>query len=602
MANLTVLNAVLLFGAMLVLAGILSSLVAKRFGAPLLLIFLLIGMLAGEDGPGGIKFDDYQSTFLIGSLALAVILFDGGLRTKLVNVRNAMTPSLILATVGVIITATLTGAFALMVLDLTWLEGLLLGSLVASTDAAAVFFLLRSGGLELKQRVTATLEVESSTNDPVAVFLTLLLVEILTVGQGQADVRIFAELARAFLIGGAIGYGGGRLIVWLTNKTELPHGLHPIFVVASAIAIYALASVIHGSGFLAVYLAGLVVGNRPVRAFASVLSFHDAVTWLCQIVMFLVLGLLVTPHELIKFLVPGVAVAVFLMVVGRPLAALVCLLPFGYTPKEIAFVGWVGLRGAVGVYLASIPVLAGVANSGVFFNVGFFVVLISLVVQGWTIRPAALRLGLALPRTAPEPKRIEIDLPGQLKQELVGYPVQADSAVLAQGRVPNWAKPVLVIRSNAILEPAEAGRLLEEDYAYFLVPLKKVQRLDQLFTPAVEAERDRAASGEFLLDGSAPLGQVCALYGIDLPEGERAEETIADFFAARFEGAPRIGDHLGLGPAVLVARRTESGRVVLAGLLVDEDEDDDEPKPASLKELTTRLRRILRIRSKRRAT
>ena len=596
MASLTVLNAVLLFGATLVLAGILSSLVAKRFGAPLLLVFLLIGMLAGEDGPGGIKFDDFQSTFLIGSLALAVILFDGGLRTKLAAVRGAMAPSLILATVGVVITATLTGAFALMVLDLTWLEAFLLGSVVASTDAAAVFFLLRSGGLELRQRVTATIEVESSTNDPVAVFLTLLVVEIITVGKGEADVRVFAELFRAFLIGGALGYAGGRAIVWLTNRTELPHGLHPLFVVASAIAIYALASVIHGSGFLAVYLAGLVVGNRPVRAFASVLSFHDAVTWLCQIVMFLVLGLLVTPHTLITFLVPGVAVAVFLMLVGRPVAAAVCLLPFGYTPKEVLFVGWVGLRGAVGVFLASIPVLAEVPNAGVFFNVGFFVVLISLVIQGWTIKPAALRLGLALPRTAPESKRIEIDLPGQLKQELVGYPVQADSAVLAQGRVPNWAKPVLVIRSNAILEPAEAGRFVEDDYAYFLVPLKKVQRLDQLFTPSPEAERDREASGEFLLAGSAPLGQVCALYGIALPEGERAEESIADFFAARFEGAPRTGDHLGLGPARLVARRMESGRVELAGLLVDEDEEDDEPRRPSLKEIATRLRRKLRGR------
>jgi potassium/hydrogen antiporter len=576
MASLGVLNAVLLFGAMLVLAGILSSLVAKRFGAPLLLVFLLIGMLAGEDGPGGIRFDDYAATYLVGSLALAVILFDGGLRTKLATVRGALTPSLVLATVGVVVTATLTGAAALLVLDLTWLEALLLGSVVASTDAAAVFFLLRSGGLELRQRVTATLEVESSTNDPVAVFLTLLLVEILTVGHGEAGVRVFAELARAFLIGGALGYLGGRAIVWMTNRADLPHGLHPIFVVASAVAIFALASVAHGSGFLAVYLAGLVVGNRPVRAFASVLSFHDAVTWLCQIVMFLVLGLLVTPHTLWSYAVPGIAVAVFLMLVGRPVAAAICLRPFGYSAKEIAFVGWVGLRGAVGVFLASIPVLAEVPNAAVFFNVGFFVVLISLVVQGWTIRPAALRLGLALPRTTPEAKRIEIDLPGQLKQELVGYPVQADSGVLAQGRVPDWAKPVLVIREGAILEPAEAGRLVENDYAYFLVPLRKVQRLDQLFTPSTEAERDRQASGEFLLDGTAPLGQICAVYGIPLPEGERAEETIADYFAARFEEHPQIGDHLGLGPASLVARRTENGRVVLAGLLVD---DDDLPRP-----------------------
>jgi len=594
MASLSLLNFVLLFGSALVLAGILSSLIAKRFGAPLLLVFLVIGMLAGEDGPGGIKFDDYAATYLVGSLALAIILFDGGLRTKLVTVRGALTPAIVLATAGVVTTATLTGAFALLVLDLTWVECLLLGSIVASTDAAAVFFLLRSGGLELRQRVTATIEVESSTNDPVAVFLTLLLVEVLIVGKGEADIRVFAELARAFLIGGPLGYLGGRAIVWMTNRADLPHGLHPIFVVVSAVAIYAFTSVIHGSGFLAVYLAGLVVGNRPVRAFASVLSFHDAVTWLCQIMMFTVLGLLVTPHLLIDYAVPGIAIAVFLMLIGRPVAAAICLRPFGYSPREILFVGWVGLRGAVSIYLASIPVLAEVPNAGVFFNVGFFVVLISLVVQGWTIKPAALRLGLALPRTAPESKRIEIDLPGQLKQELVGYPVQADSAVLAQGRVPDWAKPVLVIREGQILEPAEAGRLIEEDYAYFLVPLRKVQRLDQLFTPSTEAERDRMA-GEFLLEGSTRLGQVCALYGIPLPEGERADETIAEYFDARFEDHPQIGDHLPFGPASLVARRTENGKVTLAGFLVDEESEPRRPSRFELWVSGIR-RRLLRRR------
>ena len=591
MASLGYLNTLLLLGAALVLAGILSSLVAKRFGAPLLLVFLLIGMLAGVDGPGGIAFDDYEAAYLVGSLALAVILFDGGLRTRLAAVRGTLTPAVILATIGVVVTATLTGAAALLVLDLDWLEGMLLGSVVASTDAAAVFFLLRSGGLELRQRVTATIEVESSTNDPVALFLTMALVEVLIAGGGQVDSEVLLQLGKEILIGGALGYAGGRGIVSMANRADLPHGLHPIFVVASAVTIYGLASVMHGSGFLAVYLAGLVVGNRPVRAFASVLSFHDAVTWLCQIVMFLVLGLLVTPSHLMNYAVPGVAVAVFLMVVGRPLAAALCLFPFGYSSKEVAFVGWVGLRGAVGVFLASIPVLAGAPKSEIYFNVGFFVVLISLVIQGWTIRPAALWLGLALPRTAPESKRIEIDLPGQLKQELVGYPVQADSAVLAQGRVPDWAKPVLVIRTGLILEPAEAGRLVVEDYAYFLVPLRKVQRLDQLFTPSTEAARDRRASGEFQLDGSAPLGAVCRIYGIALPEGERPEETIADYFAVRFEEHPQIGDHLALGPATLVARRTENGRVTSAGLLVD-DEEVAPPPPSGWRARLALLRRF----------
>lgn len=587
MASLGLLNALLLSGAALVLAGILSSLVAKRFGAPLLLVFLVVGMLAGEDGPGGVRFDDYQMTYIVGATSLAIILFDGGLRTRLSQVRDAVLPSILLATVGVVVTATLTGLAAMAVLDLSWLESLLLGSLIASTDAAAVFFLLRSGGLELRRRVTATLEVESSTNDPVAVFLTLALVEILTVGKGEVSLYVFEELARAFIIGGLLGYGGGRAIVWLINKVELPHGLHPIFVVASAVSLFALASVAHGSGFLAVYIAGLVLGNRPVRAFASVLSFHDAVTWLCQIVMFLVLGLLVTPSALLTFLVPGAVISAFLMIVGRPVAVALCLLPFGYTKKETAFVGWVGLRGAVGVFLASIPVLAGVPNAGVFFNIGFFVVLTSLLVQGWTIRLAAVKLGLALPRTAPEPRRIEIDLPGQLKQEMVGYPVQADSAILAQGRVPDWARPLLVVRDAVTLDPVEAGRLQESDYAYFLVPLKKVARLDQLFTPSTEAARDKLASGEFLLEGTAPLAQFCQLYGLPVPDGP-AGATLADFFAANFEDAPQIGDHLRLGPATLVARRTESGRVALAGLLVDEEEGE-RPEATGWRAWTKRL-------------
>src|SRR5689334_17545512 len=258
MASIGVINTIILLGALLVLAGIFSSLIASRFGAPLLLVFLVIGMLAGESGPGGIAFDDYRLTYLAGSLALAVILFDGGLRTKVASFRVALRPALLLATAGVLITAAITGATAVPALGLSPLEGLLLGAIVASTDAAAVFFLIRTGGLQLKQRVGLTLEIESGTNDPVAVFLTLLLAQLLLAGDQAAPAgwHVLALLAEEAAIGAVLGVAGGLAASWLLNRLDLPSGLQPLLVLTSAILIFAVSMVTGGSGFLAVYLAG----------------------------------------------------------------------------------------------------------------------------------------------------------------------------------------------------------------------------------------------------------------------------------------------------------------------------------------------------------
>jgi cell volume regulation protein A len=482
MESVGAINLFILLGAVLVLAGVFSGLVAGRFGAPLLLVFLLVGMLAGVDGPGGIAFEDYRATYLVGSVALALILFEGGLHTKRSRFRGALAPALVLATIGVGATAALTGAFAAWLLGLGWTEALLLGATVSSTDAAAVFFLLGTGGLLLRRRVGATLEIESGTNDPMAVFLTVVLVEIILSGSEAPGWGMLATLAQQALVGAAAGLLGGWAITRILNRVDLPGGLHPLLVAAGAVAAFAGAAVLGGSGFLAVYLAGLVVGNTPIRAFPAIAAVMTAGTWFCQIAMFVLLGLLVTPSDLVDFALPGLAVAAFLMFVARPLAVWLCLLPFGFTPQAVAFIAWVGLRGAVGIFLASLPVLAGLPDAQLYFNVGFFVVLASLVVQGWTIAPLARRLRIALRRTALRASRVELDLPGQLERELVGYPLEGDSPLLLGTRpLPDWAQPVLVARGGDVVPAAAAGDLQPGDYVYLLAPPQRVRELDVVF-------------------------------------------------------------------------------------------------------------------------
>src|SRR6516164_8992856 len=383
MAALDALSIGILLGALLVLAGIMSSLIAMRFGAPLLLVFLIVGMLAGEAGPGGITFDDVRSTYVVGSIALALILFDGGLRTRFATFRNVLGPALALATLGVLLTAIVTAPVAFYLLNLDWVQALLVGAVVASTDAAAVFFLLHARGLRLRPRVSATIEVESASNDPFAVLLTILLVEFLAVGD-RSWQHVVAVLAEQAVLGTLIGLAGGRAIVLVLNRLGLAQGLHAPFVATSALVIFGLAEALHASGFLAVYLTGLVVGNRSTRAHNTVIVFLDAVTWLAQIVMFVMLGLLVSPQRLVATAGPALAIAAALMFVARPVAVFVCLAPFQFSWREKTFISWVGLRGAVGIFLASIPLLVGLPAAFAYFDIAFVVVLASLLIQGWT--------------------------------------------------------------------------------------------------------------------------------------------------------------------------------------------------------------------------
>jgi potassium/hydrogen antiporter len=574
MASLDSVSLAILLGSLLVLAGILSSLIALRFGAPLLLVFLLLGMLAGEGGPGGIKFDDVGAAYTVGSIALALILFDGGLRTRLASLRNVLAPAVTLATVGVLITAVLTAPVAKFVLGIGWVPAFLIGAMVASTDAAAVFFLINARGLRLRPRVRAVLEVESGTNDPFAVFLALLLVEILLVGD-QSWSHAVATFLRDAVLGCVIGLAGGQIIAMVLNRLVLAQGLHAPFVAVSALVVFAFANAVHTSGFLAVYLAGLVVGNKQTRAHNSVVVFLDAVTWLAQIVMFVLLGLLAWPHRLAYSLFGAIAIALVLMLVARPVAVLLCLWPFKFHWNEKIFISWVGLRGAVGIFLASIPMLVGLPGAYLYFDVAFVVVLSSLLVQGWTVALAARKLDISFTRSDPLPRRVELDLPGQLAREIIGYPVPANSPYLRRGLIPNWARPTLVIRDEEILTPTEAHPVREGDYIYLLAPPEKAQALDRFFVrmPA-PVSPDPRLLGDFFVPGTATLGALAEIYGLQVA-ADHTEVTLSDYFSEQLRRRVRTGDVVELGPIALLAHKVSNGAVTTVGLRLAEPESPD---------------------------
>ena len=576
MTSLDAVNVAILFGSVLVMAGILSSLLALRFGAPLLLVFLFIGMAAGESGPGGMHFDDVRTTYLVGSIALALILFDGGLKTRFQSIRTVLAPSLMLATVGVLVTALITAPIAKYALDINWVQSLLVGAVVASTDAAAVFLLVHAQGLRLRPRVGATLEVESGTNDPFAVFLTLMLVELLSVGESSVT-RVILEFAKEAILGGIIGVVGGRIVVLALNRVELPQGLHAPFVTTAALVIFGLSQISHASGFLAVYLAGMIIGNLPTRAHNSVVTFLDAATWLAQIVMFVLLGLLVSPQRVLENIWPAIGVALVLMLVARPVAVFLCLSFFRFNWRERTFISWVGLRGAVAIFLASIPLLVNLPSAYIYFDVAFIVVIISLLLQGWTLGVAARWLHVALPRSDRGPRRIELDLPGQLEQQLVGYAVRPKSLFLRRGLFPSWSKPTLVIRDEQILSPIEATPIAAGDYVYLLAPPEKAEALDRFFVdmPPVAAP-DPHLLGDFTVLGDVTLGDIAAVYGVTVTEDD-ARLTLADYFDIHLDHAPKAGATLPLDSIVLVARSIGGGRVNVVGLRLPEEEEEVAP-------------------------
>jgi potassium/hydrogen antiporter len=465
----------ILLGAVgtLLLISVVFSRAMERFGVPVALIFLVIGMLSGSEGFGGIAFENYELAFRLGTLALVLILFDGGLNTPGSVVRRYAAPAAVLATIGVIGTAVLV-ALAARALGFSLAQALMLGAVVSSTDAAAVFAVLRGSGLQLQRRVGATLELESGTNDPMAVILTTVLTQKLMLPESSLGVGLLVTVLVQMAVGAATGALIGIAARALLTRIRLPAGgVYAVLMLGFALLAFAVPTLLYGSGFLAVYVAAVLLGNGPLPFRAGLLRVHDALAWLAQISMFLMLGLLVFPSRLVDVAGVGLLLALFLAFVARPAVVLLLLLPFRYARHEIIYIGWVGLRGAVPIVLATIPILSGAPGATMLFDVVFFVVVVNALVPGATVAWITRRLGLESSEPPAPPAVLQIESRTQLSGELLSFYIEERLAVaglpLKEIPFPEGAAATLIIRGEDMIGPRGNTVLQPGDHVYVIV-------------------------------------------------------------------------------------------------------------------------------------
>lgn len=560
----TSLNLLLLIGASLLFIGLLLGSLSVRFGVPSLLAFLLVGMVAGEDGPIGLQFSDFDTSYLVSNIALAVILLDGGMRTRLSTFRIGLRPALTLATLGVAITAALVGAFATWLLDLDWRLGLLLGGIIGSTDAAAVFNVIQGAGLRLNERVASALEIESGLNDPMAIFITVMLIQFLLNPNDQSFAQSIHVLSLQFGIGALFGVGLGAMLAELLLRLRSNEGLYALLLCSGGASLFALTGEMGGSGFLAVYLAGVIAGNRGGGVGDNVLRSMDSLAWLAQSGMFLLLGLLVTPSELDTHGGPALLIALFLMFFARPLAVWICLLPFPFGWREKVFVAWTGLRGAVPIVLAMFPLLAGVTETRLLFDVTFVVVITSLLVQGSSMGKVARLLRVALPASS---DALQVTaFAGSKDRYLMQFEVSEGARLCGDGVASlrgEGYEAVLVMRDGDSLTLDDAMRVRQGDRVTWLATLAAKEALADLcqaVTPSI-----RRFFGDFTVRGDVLVGDLMAAYGMGNVEPKVISLTVATLFQKRV-GQPVVGDVLMLGKLRLRVRAMEAHRVSLVGI------------------------------------
>lgn len=476
----------ILVGGVLLLIGILSSKFSTRLGLPVLVLFLAVGMLAGEEGIGQIDFDDFRIAHAVGTLALGIILFDGGLQTPLPALRAAWRPSSLLATAGVLVTALITGVAASVILGLPLMVGMLLGSIVASTDAAAVFSVLRSQGLHLRQRIAATLEIESGSNDPMAIFLTVGFLEVLT-GRLEFGIGLLQFFVMQMGIGSVTGLLAGWLAIRVINRINLAApGLYPVLAGACGLLAYGAAASLGGSGFLSIYLAGIVLGNSRIVFQRGTFLFMDGLAWIGQITMFVVLGLLSTPSELVGVAGPALLISAILILVARPLAVVPLLLPFKYTAREHLLISWVGLKGSVPIILATFPLMYGLAEGRLLFNVVFFVVLVSATLQGWTLPGLASRLGLEEPNPPVPAVSLELlalrDVNAQILSYLVADESKLAGKALRDVPLPEGAVVAMIVRGGTMIAPRGSTELKRGDHVFVISRADTRAAVDEVFS------------------------------------------------------------------------------------------------------------------------
>src|SRR5690554_1536092 len=537
----------ILLAAILILFGILSSKLSARLGLPVLVLFLLTGMLAGEYGIGGISFDNPVAAHALGTLALAMILFDGGLQTPVRSIKMVWKPASVLATIGVLVTAAITGLAAAWILGLPLLQGLLLGAIVGSTDAAAVFSLLRNAGIHINPRLKATLEIESASNDPMAIFLTVGLLEILVndMAFGAGLIQLFAMQMG---IGAVVGLGIGWVSVHVINRIQLAAaGLYPVMVGACGLLAFGVAANLGGSGFLAIFIAGVIVGNSGFVFQRSTFLFHDGMAWLSQITMFVVLGLLVNPPSLLEVWLEGLLIALVLVLVARPMIVGPVLKLFGFGNREIALVSWVGLRGSVPIILAIFPLIFGLPEAPIIFNVVFFVVLISATVQGSTLPWVAKKLGLTEKPPAQPAATLEITALNDVDAEIVEYTLgdnpRAAGRLLSRMALPDETVVAMITRGSEVIPPRGSTRLYAGDHLFVVLKPDIRPFVDCVFSQALEASQNELPPGTLRLKGSTRVDDLQGSYGIGL-DADR-ELTLEQVIKQELgDGEPTLGNEI----------------------------------------------------------
>lgn len=455
---------ILLVGSVLIFTSILISKTGYRFGIPTLLLFLLVGMAFGSDGLG-IQFNSASDAQFIGMMALSIILFSGGMDTRYSDIKPVLKQGILLSTVGVLVTTLLTGLFIYFLsnhtqanIELTLLVSLLLAATMSSTDSASVFSLLRSQRMNLKYNLRPMLELESGSNDPMAYMLTIVLIQVIGSGSNFDIVIILKDLFLQFLFGGVLGYAFGKFSVWLINKIELSNSsLYPILLLSIIFITFTLTDLVKGNGYLAVYIAGMIVGNARLAYRKETNTFMNGLTWLFQIIMFLTLGLLVNPHEMIDIAVTALLIGIFMILIARPVSVFLCLLPFkGISNKARIFISWVGLRGAVPIIFATYPVIAQIPGSNQLFNTVFFITLLSLIIQGMTISKMARWLKLDLPEEK-ERNEFGVELPEEIDTHLNDITLTEDMLTvgnrLADMNIPKGTLVMLIKRGNEFIIP-----------------------------------------------------------------------------------------------------------------------------------------------------